>query len=279
VPRTARITTRNAAYQQWQALLTNRTKRHRAGAFVVQGVRPITLAVEHGWRIRTLLHDEAGTPSRWARQMLAAVADGPGGEVVALAPDLLRELGGKDEEAPELVAVVELPEDRLERLPTPADALVVVFDRPTTPGNIGTLIRSADAFGAAGVVVSGHAADPYDPRAVRASTGSLFAVPVVRVDSHREVLTWIEAIQARGIRMTVAGTDEHGQVDVAEHDLTGPAVLVVGNETHGLSAGWRDACDVLLRIPIQGAASSLNAAAAGTVVLYEAARQRARPGR
>jgi tRNA G18 (ribose-2'-O)-methylase SpoU len=279
VPRTARITTRNAAYQQWQALLTNRTKRHRAGAFVVQGVRPITLAVEHGWRIQTLLHDEAGTPSRWARQMLAAVADGPDGEVVALAPDLLRELGGKDEEAPELVAVVELPEDRLERIPTPADALVVVFDRPTTPGNIGTLIRSADAFSAAGVVVSGHAADPYDPRAVRASTGSLFAVPVVRVDSHREVLAWVEAIRTRGVRMTVAGTDEHGQVDVAEHDLTGPAVLVVGNETHGLSAGWRDACDVLLRIPIQGAASSLNAAAAGTVILYEAARQRARPGR
>ncbi len=104
-------------------------------------------------------------------------------------------------------------------------------------------------------------------------------MPVVRVDSHREVLVWVEAIRARGIRMIVAGTDEHGQVDVAEHDLTGPAVLVVGNETHGLSAGWRDACDVLLRIPIQGAASSLNAAAAGTVVLYEAARQRARTGR
>ena len=76
--------------------------------------------------------------------------------------------------------------------------------------------------------------------------------------------------------MTVVGTDEHGPVDVADHALTGPTVVLVGNETHGLSHAWREACDQLVRIPIVGAASSLNAATAATVVLYEAGRQRAR---
>ncbi|KXK62181.1 rRNA methyltransferase [Micromonospora rosaria] len=272
--RTLRITTRNATFQQWQALLTNRTKRQRAGGFLVQGVRPVSLAVQHGWTIRTVLHNDGPALSRWARGILA---DAGAAERFAVAPELLRELGGKDEEAPELLAVVELPEDRLDRIPTGPDRLVLVFDRPTTPGNVGTLVRSADAFGAAGVVITGHAADPYDPKAVRASTGSLFAVPVVRAPSHREVLDWVASVRDTGVPLTVVGTDEHGDVDVFGHDLTGPTVVVVGNETHGLSAGWREACDRMVRIPITGSASSLNAATAATVVLYEATRQRARP--
>ena len=258
-----RVTTRNAAFQQWQALLTSRTKRHRAREFVVHGVRPIGLAVEHGWPVRALIYPAGRPLSGWARQTLER-ADAA--TRVAMAPDLLAELGGKvTDEAPELLAVLGLPDDDLGRIP---QDLVLVFDRPTSPGNVGTLIRSADAFGAAGVIVTGHAADPYDPKAIRASTGSLFSVPVVRASSHREVLDW-----AAG-RLQVVGTDEHGDVDVAEVDYTRPTLLVVGNETRGLSDGWRHACDRLARIEMGGSASSLNAAAAATVVLYEAARQR-----
>jgi tRNA G18 (ribose-2'-O)-methylase SpoU len=145
----------------------------------------------------------------------------------------------------------------------------VVFDRPSTPGNIGTLVRSADAFGAHGVIVTGHAADPYDPRAVRASTGSLFALPVVRVPGHREVLDWAGRAQ-------LVATDEDGDTDLADADLRGPTVVLIGNETTGLTAAWRESAQRTVRIPITGAASSLNAAVAGTVVLYEAARQRGR---
>jgi TrmH family RNA methyltransferase len=273
VARTLRITTRNASFQQWQALLTNRTKRQRAGEFLVQGVRPISLAVQWGWRVRTLLHPDGPGLSGWARDLLEQVP----ADRVAMAPELLRELGEKEEQAPELVAVVELPPDRLDRIPLTGSALVLVFDRPTTPGNIGTMVRSADAFGAAGLVVTGHAADPYDPKSVRASTGSLFAVPVVRASGHQEVLDWVDAARGAGVPVTVVGTDELGPVEIAGQDLTGPTVLAVGNETHGLSAGWRHSCDAMVRIPITGAASSLNAATAATVALYEAARQRATP--
>ncbi|KKK07017.1 rRNA methyltransferase [Micromonospora sp. HK10] len=271
--KTMKITTRNASFQQWQALLTNRNKRQRSGEFLVQGVRPITLALEQGWEIRALLYPDRQALSRWCRDLL----DRASAPRVALAPELMRELGGKDEESPELLAVVAQPEDDLDRIPAGPTMLVVVFDRPKTPGNIGTLIRSADAFGASGVVITGHAADPYDPKAIRASTGSLFAVPVVRIASHREVLDWLTAVRARGLpQVQIIGTDEHGEVEVADHDLTGPTLLLVGNETNGLSAGWQEASDRMVRIPIVGAASSLNAAAAGTVVLYEASRQRAK---
>ena len=99
-------------------------------------------------------------------------------------------------------------------------------------------------------------------------------MPVVRADSHREVLTWLDGLRAGGLPVRIAGTDERGPVDVAGYDLTGPRVVVIGNETTGMSAGWRESCDVLVRIPITGAASSLNAATAASVVLYEARRQR-----
>jgi TrmH family RNA methyltransferase len=280
---TGRITTRNARFQQWQALSTNRSKRQRAGEFLVQGVRPITLAVEHGWPLRAVLYRDRTALSDWARDLLDTV-DTPR---YAVAGDLLDELGDRADPGTEMIVVAGLPADDLARIPVGDEFprrldlrsaqnptwpfLGVVFDRPASPGNIGAIVRSADAFGAHGVVVTGHAADPYDPKAVRASTGSLFAVPVVRVASHREVLAWAPG--------AVVGADEAGDVDVAEHDLTGPTLLVIGSETAGLSAGWRAACDRLVRIPIGGAASSLNAATATGILLYEAARQRAAFGR
>jgi tRNA G18 (ribose-2'-O)-methylase SpoU len=263
--RTPRISARNARFQQWQALLGNRTKRQRAGEFLVHGVRPITLAIAAGWPIRALLFDDGRMLSGWAREMLAGV---PGDLHVAMASDLMHELGEKDGQAPELIAVAELPPDALSRA---TSGLGVVFDRPTSPGNIGTLIRSADAFGVTSVLVTGHAADPYDPKSVRASAGSLFAVPVVRVPSHREVLDWVATQPDRPMLLAM---DEHGEIEVAEADLTGPTLILVGNETTGLSAAWLDACDIAVRIPMTGTTSSLNAASAATIVLYEAARQR-----
>jgi len=265
-----RVSSRNARFQQWESLLANRGKRQRAGEFLVQGVRPITLAAESGWPFRALLFDAERPLSRWAR---AVLRDVPAVQV-AMSPALLAELGEKEAGPPELVAVVGMPADDLDRITAGPRFLGVVLDRPASPGNLGSIIRSADAFGADGIIVTGHAADVYDPRAVRASTGSLFARPVVRCPSHREVAAWVGAQRARGCRVLLAGTDEHGDLDVFDADLTGPVLLLIGNEGTGLSGAWRDLCDLTVRIPMTGAASSLNAANAATAVLYETARQR-----
>ena len=270
-----RVTSRGARFQEWAALLGNRSKRQRRGEFIVQGVRPITLAVRHGWPVRELLYNADAALSRWARETLEAA----GAARVAVSADLMAELGGKDEGTPELLAVVALPADELSRIPAGPGLLAVVFDRPASPGNIGTLIRSAAAFGASGVIVTGHAADVYDPRSVRASTGSLFALPVVRAPSHRPVLDWAAALRAAGTAVAVVGADENRGRDAADVDLTGPTLLLIGNEATGLTAGWRDACDELARIPMLGAASSLNAATAASVLLYESARQLIAAGR
>ncbi|MFE5397285.1 TrmH family RNA methyltransferase [Streptomyces sp. NPDC056568] len=270
MPTRRRITARNARFQQWEALLGNRNKRTRAKEFLVQGVRPISLAVRYGWPVKALIHDGRRELSPWARELLREVD----AEQVAMAPELLAELGEKNESAPELVAVVEMPADDLDRLRVDTDFLGVVFDRPTSPGNIGSIIRSADAFGAGGLIVSGHAADVYDPKSVRASTGSLFALPAVRVGSPGTVVDWVAARRAEGQPIVLVGTDEKGECEVFDFDFTQPVLLLVGNETSGLSSAWRDLCDHTVSIPMTGSASSLNAANAATAVLYEAHRQR-----
>jgi len=265
-----RVSSRNARFQQWQALLGNRNKRQRAGEFLVQGVRPISLAARFGWRFRALLHDCERPLSQWAQALLRDA----GATLVPMAPDLLAELGEKDEGVPELVAVVEMPADDLGRIEAGDGFLGVVLDRPASPGNVGSIIRSADALGARGVIVTGHATDVYDPRCVRASTGSLFALPVVRAPGPREVADWVAAQRARGCPVVLAAADERGDKDVFDFDFTRPTLLLAGSEGAGLSAAWRELSDVVVRIPMAGAASSLNVASATTAVLYEAARQR-----
>ncbi|MDH6126433.1 TrmH family RNA methyltransferase [Kitasatospora sp. GP82] len=275
MPAVRRITSRNARFQQWQALLTNRNKRQRAGEFLVQGVRPISLAVQYGWPVHALIFDGERKLSRWAEELLRAVRT----EHIAMAPDMLADLGEKNETVPEVIAVIGMPDDDLGRITVGDDFLGVLFDRPTNPGNIGSIIRSADAFGADGLIVAGHAADVYDAKSVRASTGSLFALPAIRVPSPREVTDWVDTHRASGRSVALVGTDEHGDCDVFDFDFTRPVLLLVGNETSGLSSTWRELCDFTVSIPMTGAASSLNAANAGTAVLYEASRQRIAAGK
>ena len=197
-----------------------------------------------------------------------------------MAPGLLAELGEKAEgSAPSWWRSSRCPAMTSTALTVGDGFLGIVLDRPASPGNIGSIIRSADAFGADGVIVTGHAADVYDPRCVRASTGSVFALPVVRCPSHREVTEWVAAQRALGCPIVLAGTDEHGDRDVFDFDFTQPTLLVVGNEAAGLSKVWRELCDPVVRIPMTGTASSLNAATAATAVLYEIARQRILAGR
>lgn len=262
----SRVSGRNARFQQWEALLSNRNKRQRLGEFLVHGVRPIDEAIAHGWHVRTLLH--AGTAiSRWARDLLGGrVAD----EVVQLSSELLHELGEKDEDTPELIAVVAIPPDDLNRIQVTRNGVVVVLDRPISPGNVGSLLRSADALGVDGVIIAGRAADIYDPKTVRASRGSLFAVPTLRAEAPTAVVDWLRTVDS----IALVGTSEDAVTDIWKYDFRGPTAVVVGNETTGMSTFWATHCDSVVRIPMTGSASSFNATVAASITLYEIVRQR-----
>ena len=255
-------------------LKRNRTKRHRFGEALVEGVRPITRALEHGWPVVSVAYDAARPLSRWAHQMLDAAPDA---ERIALTPTLMARLSEKEDPS-ELLVVVRLPPEDLARLPLGRVGhapLVCVFDRPVSPGNLGTVIRSCDALGADGLIVTGHGCDVYDPQTIRASQGSLFGLSVVRAAGPVEVRDWADSLPTP---LKLIGASGDAPLDVSRVDLTGPTALVLGNETRGLSPAFRATCDALVRIPMPGApagaADSLNVASAAAILLYETLRQR-----
>jgi TrmH family RNA methyltransferase len=247
---TRRIASANAEFQVLSALATNRQTRNRENAFLVHGVRNIDAALAHGWNVRAAL-TTSGKRSAWADAVLDRVD-----ERVELAPALFDELAER-EERPELLLLVEKRQLALDDLAVTPNFVGTVLDRPSSPGNIGTIIRTTDALGGSAVIVAGHAADPYDPRCVRASTGSFFAVPVVEVDT---LGAW---------NVSLVATDEGGD-DSLDALPDPPVAYLFGNETTGLSRGLRERADRTVAIPMQGTASSLNIAAAHAIVMYAA---------
>ncbi|MFN2566402.1 MAG: TrmH family RNA methyltransferase [Gemmatimonadaceae bacterium] len=264
-PRVLKVSTANAAFQRIEVLRRNRIKRHRYGEFVIEGVRAINGALAAGWTVRSFAYPRGRELSRWASSILDASTAECHLEV---APDLFETISEKEEPS-ELLAVVAMRPDSLDRLPTGDGVLVVVVDRPASPGNLGTLIRSCDAFGATGVILTGHGVDLYDPSTIRASVGSFFAVPSIALPSHREVASWVSDLRRSRAGLMLVGTSAHASVPLRGFRWGPDIVLVVGNETSGLSHAYRELCDAIVGIPMRGTATSLNAAVATSIALYE----------
>jgi TrmH family RNA methyltransferase len=264
--RTLDMTARNSEYQRFETLKRNREKRARQGLFFLEGVHPVEQAVLAGYEFYAVGIDRDARLSGWAREMLEKANPET---VYRMGTELHRDLSDREEPC-ELLCLARqrpgLPEFAADPL-----ALYAVFDRPSSPGNLGTVFRSADAFGARCVLTTGHAADFYDPQCVRASIGTLFRRPHMNMESAEEAADYL---RARPEKPRLVGTSARGDALLTEIDLTCPVALIVGNETFGLSKAWKERCDVLARIPISGAASSLNAGSAATVCYYEVARQR-----
>jgi len=243
------IYSRGAEFQKFQVLKTNRNKRHRYGEFFVEGVRNLNQAVENGWEIASFLFPRERELSGWAKDML---------------------------ESSELLAVVKMRAEGLSALPQRENPLFVLFDRPSNRGNLGTLLRSCDGLGADGLILTGHGVDLYDSEVVTASMGSFFRIPAVQAEN-REVAEFLEQLREKYPGFLTVGTTAHRERPLFTQNLSGPVMLFLGNETEGLSYAFKQSCDVLCTIPMaeSSSASSFNVACAGTVLLYEAARQRA----
>jgi RNA methyltransferase, TrmH family len=168
-----------------------------------------------------------------------------------------------------LVAVCEMPTTGLEGVLADSPRLIAVAVELSEPGNAGTVIRIADAMGAAAVILAGHSVDPYNGKCLRASAGSIFSIPVIPAPDTRAVLT---ALRAAGLQVLASTVDGETRLDEAGQLLGRPTAWLFGPESHGLAAEIADHADHRVRIPMSGGAESLNVAAAAAICLYESAR-------
>jgi TrmH family RNA methyltransferase len=245
--------------------LHKRRSRAEAGVTVVEGYDELALAVDVGV-VPTALYCCPELVSDDRAELVDRIA-ALGSEVVRLSRTAYEKVSYRD--SPDgFLAVVPDPTRSLAELELPDDALVLVVEGIEKPGNLGAMLRTAEAAGVHAVIAASPVTDWANPNVVRASKGTLFAVPVANAPTDEVVA----GLRGRGVRIVVA-TPEADQL-VTDADLTGPVALVVGTEHEGVTDAFKAAADDLVKLPMAGRINSLNVSNAAAVVIYEAVRQR-----
>lgn len=267
-----KISSRNAAYQKFEVLKTNRNKRYKYNEFFVEGVRNINEAIKNNWNISSFIYTTVNPLSSWSKDILNTVKTDCNYE---LTTPLMSDLSGK-EDASELMAIVKMREDSFEQFHFSENPVIALFDRPSNKGNLGTILRSCDALGVEGLIITGHSVDLYDPEVIGASMGSFFNVPVIRIAENSQIADFIAKMKSDFPGFKAVGTTAHKQNPIYSIDMTTPLLFMIGNETDGLCRAYTERCDVLVTIPMAdtSSASSFNVGCAATVMFYEASRQR-----
>ncbi len=247
--------------------LRDRRERDREMATVLEGYRELSRSMDAGVKLLECFY----CPEMYLGENEGALlerAKAQGADLFETTKEVLEKLAYRDR--PEgLIAVAEAKSHRLEDFPAKRDGLYLVAETIEKPGNLGSLLRSADAAGATGVIVCDKRTDIYNPNVIRASTGAIFSMPLAECSSE-DAFKWLKALEIKILSATPHATDVHSDADMA-HGVA----IVVGAEQYGLSKFWMDSADLNVRIPMLGRMDSLNVATAATILLYEAARQRA----
>jgi RNA methyltransferase, TrmH family len=245
----------------WTRKLRQRKHRQAERCFLAEGLQLIHMGLASGRRPRAVfcceeLFSGPGAPSLLERCRQS------GTDVLSVSPAVLSGLSERDAVSG-LLAVFPFFDVGLEQLRWDGDALVLVLDRLQNPGNVGTLVRTADAVGAAAVVLLEPGADPYDPTAVRSSMGSLFNLPLIRCADASALFQALARLQ-----LPVIGADPYSGVLWNQASWPGRAALLLGNEARGMSDDVRTQIQSWVRLPMVGRAESLNVSVVGGVLMY-----------
>lgn len=258
------ISVENAEYQIIQALKSNRTKRHKVKEVFVEGIESIKQAVSAEMEITRIIAADLEKLSTWSQDLIRSH---PKAKIIEMAFDLYKSLCDRDEPS-EIIITAKVDYLNLGDLHLPAKPFVLVFDRPSDMGNLGSIVRSANSFGVDAILLIGHGVDVYDPKVIRSSLGSVFHSRIVNVQSMPEFEAWI-AEQKKKNNLKIVGTDSTGDVSLLDHPLAKPIAVVLGNEAKGMSVALKTLCDYVVSIPVEGAVNSLNVASAGSIILWD----------
>lgn len=256
----------NPLVKEFRRLHRDRRARREAGLFVVEGIQNVVAAVQSGAQIDALLFAPELLTSEVAHAAIAS-ARGRGVRVEEIAASLFQSISERDNP----VGIAALVRQRLATLAdlhAAPGAIYVALDQISDPGNLGTVIRTVDAVGGAGLFLVGSTVDPFHPTVVKASAGTLFALPLIPTADLPTLLDWCERE-----RVTVVATSDRAPRSYWKQRYATPLLLLMGSEAHGLPADLLNRLPHTVSIPMHGTADSLNLAVATALVLYEVRRQ------
>lgn len=248
----------NPRIKELLRLKTNSRRRQQGGLFLVEGLDEIRLALGAGHKPVTMVS---------APDLTRVDLKAPDAQQLTVTPSIFSKLSVR-ENPDGWLAVFERPVSRAGDLRLSEPALLLVMESLEKPGNLGAILRTADAAHVDGVLVCDERADLYSPNVVRASRGALFSVPVVELAS-QDALAFLH-----GRHIQVVAANPNAGVDYQRADLSGPIAIAMGTEDAGLSDLWLASADLQVRIPMQGRVNSLNVSVAAALLVYEALRQR-----
>jgi TrmH family RNA methyltransferase len=246
--------------------LRGRAERDQLGLFFVEGIRQVGEAIQLGAEIETLIVAPELLTSEFALDLVEREVGG-GSDSLFVSADVFRSISER-EHPHGLGAMMRQRWHSLVDIQLSAHSLWIGLDTVADPGNLGTILRTGDAVGADGVILIGKTTDPYDPSAVRASMGAVFSQRLVRT-TNGLLIDWV---RQRSIQ--VVGTSPDGPLDYQRARYTGPILLLMGSERHGLPPDLIEICDPLVHLPMAGRSDSLNLSVATGVMLYEIFNQR-----
>lgn len=245
--------------------LSQKKSRDESRTFLAEGLKLVIDALDRGWTIRTLVYAKAGKGKPLVEKVAARTV-AAGGLVLEVSEKVMSSITRRDN--PQIIAAVfEQRWTPLKDIKPKDSETWIALDRVRDPGNLGTIIRTADAAGASGVILVGDCTDPFSMETVRATMGSMFALPLVKT-TPADFLKWKKSVDARLVATHLAGAVDYRTIDYKSK----PVILMMGNEQSGLPDDLARAADKLARIPQVGMADSLNLAVATGVMLFEVRR-------
>jgi TrmH family RNA methyltransferase len=248
------------------ASLKEKKNRRTSGKFIIEGIHLVREALNADL-IDKAIYSESIHKTLEGKNLLGKLISS-GLPVEEASEKVIRDLS--DVETPQgIIASVKPKNSDLGSLFDRPDPMIVAACGIQDPGNLGTIIRTADAVGCSGIILTAGTVDPYNEKVIRASSGSIFHLNIVKID---DIIDMVSALKRRAVR--IISTFVGAEKEYFSADLTGPIALIIGSESKGLTAEVERVSDEAVSIPMLGQAESLNAAVSGAVILYEALRQR-----
>jgi TrmH family RNA methyltransferase len=264
------IYSENDTFQIIQSIKNNRTKRRQLKEAFIEGTKIIKQAQKANCTFTRFIIQKDVMLSDWAKGILAEHPDVP---VYILSKELFSTISDRND-VPELMATVKIHFSTIADLQANKEKhrVIVVIDRPSDAGNLGSIVRSCNAFGVDAICITGHGVDIWEGKTIRASMGACFFTPIFYTASNKELTDYINSENQTG-DLKVVGTDSNGDIVANAEYLSGSVMIIIGNEAKGISVELRQLCDNVVRIPIQGEVNSLNVACAASIIIYEATKR------